>query len=47
MSQWPKGCLDVYKRQLYESAKRYGKSPYGKHLKNVADDKYLQPDEVQ
>ena len=37
----------ITKEQLYESAKRYGKSPYGKHLKNVADDKYLQPDEVQ
>ena len=24
---------------LLESAKRYGKSPYGQHLKNVADDK--------
>ena len=24
---------------LLESAKRYGKSPYGQHLKNVADGK--------
>jgi glucose-1-phosphate thymidylyltransferase len=37
----------ITKEQLYESVKKYGKSPYGQHLKNVADDKYLQPDEVQ
>ena len=29
----------VTKEQLLESAKRYGKSPYGTHLKNVADGK--------
>ena len=26
---------------LLKSAQLYGKSPYGKHLKNVADDKLL------
>ena len=26
-------------KQLRESASRYGKSPYGQHLKNVADGK--------
>ena len=29
----------VTKEKLLESAARYGKSPYGQHLKNVADDK--------
>ena len=29
----------ITKKQLLESAKRYGKSPYGEHLKNVAEDK--------
>ena len=28
------------KESLLESAQRYGKSPYGQHLKNVADGKY-------
>ena len=27
----------ITKKQLLESAKRYGKSPYGEHLKNVAN----------
>ena len=27
----------INKKQLLESAKRYGKSPYGEHLKNVAE----------
>lgn len=36
----------ITKEQLHESVKRYGKSPYGQHLKNVAEDKYLQPDEA-
>ena len=30
-------CL--VQEKLLESAARYGKSPYGQHLKNVADDK--------
>ena len=29
----------ISKEKLLESAERYGKSPYGQHLKNVADDK--------
>ena len=29
----------ITKEKLLESAARYGKSPYGQHLKNVADDK--------
>ena len=29
----------ISKEKLLESAARYGKSPYGQHLKNVADDK--------
>ncbi len=29
----------ISKEKLLESAARYGKSPYGEHLKNVADDK--------
>ena len=29
----------ISKEQLLESALRYGKSPYGQHLKNVAEDK--------
>ena len=33
-----KYCL-ITKEKLLESAARYGKSPYGQHLKNVADDK--------
>ena len=31
----------ISKEKLLESAARYGKSPYGMHLKNVADDKLL------
>lgn len=31
----------ITKEQLMESAKLYGKSPYGEHLQNVADDKYV------
>lgn len=31
----------ITKEQLIESAKLYGKSPYGEHLQNVADDKYV------
>ena len=31
------GWID--KEKLLESAERYGKSPYGAHLRNVADDK--------
>lgn len=31
----------ITKEKLLESAARYGKSPYGQHLKNVADDKLL------
>ena len=34
-----KGWID--KNKLLESAQRYGKSPYGQHLKNVADGKYV------
>lgn len=30
-----KGCIS--KEELLESAKHYGKSPYGEHLKNVAE----------
>ena len=30
----------ITKEQLLESAAKYGKSPYGQHLKNVADGKY-------
>ena len=30
----------ISKEKLLESAARYGKSPYGQHLKNVADGKY-------
>ena len=33
------GWID--KEKLVESAKRYGKSPYGEHLKNVADGKFI------
>ena len=29
----------ISREKLLESAERYGKSPYGQHLKNVADDK--------
>ena len=29
----------ISKQTLLESAERYGKSPYGQHLRNVADDK--------
>ena len=31
----------ITKEQLEESAKAYGKSPYGAHLRNVADGKYM------
>ena len=31
----------ISKDQLLESAKKYGKSPYGQHLKNVADRKFI------
>lgn len=31
----------ITKEKLMESAKRYGESPYGQHLKNVADGKYV------
>jgi len=31
----------ITKEKLLESATRYGKSPYGKHLKNVADGKII------
>lgn len=31
----------ISKEKLLESAKRYGKSPYGQHLKNVADGKFV------
>ena len=31
----------ITKEQLIESARLYGKSPYGEHLQNVADDKYV------
>lgn len=31
----------ITKDQLIESAKIYGKSPYGEHLQNVADNKYV------
>lgn len=31
----------IDKEKLLESAKRYGKSPYGQHLKNVADGKLI------
>ncbi len=31
------GCID--RDSLLECAERYGKSPYGQHLKNVADGK--------
>ncbi len=33
------GWID--REQLLEAAERYGKSPYGKHLRNVAEDKIL------
>ncbi len=33
------GWID--REQLLQAAERYGKSPYGKHLRNVADDKIL------
>ena len=33
MNKW------INKKQLLESASRYGKSPYGEHLKNVAEGK--------
>lgn len=33
------GWIDC--EQLMESAEKYGKSPYGKHLKDVADDKII------
>ena len=31
----------ITKEQLLKSADKYGKSPYGVHLKNVADGKYF------
>lgn len=31
----------IPKEKLIESANRYGKSPYGQHLKNVADSKFV------
>ena len=31
----------ITKEKLLESAARYGKSPYGQHLKNVADGKFV------
>ena len=31
----------ITKEELLESASKYGKSPYGQHLKNVADGKYF------
>lgn len=31
----------ISKDKLIESSERYGKSPYGQHLKNVADGKYV------
>lgn len=31
----------ISKEELLKSAKRYGKSPYGKHLKRVAEDKLI------
>ena len=31
----------ISKKKLLESAARYGKSPYGQHLKNVADGKFV------
>lgn len=31
----------ISKEQLLESAKRYGKSSYGAHLKAVADGKFI------
>jgi glucose-1-phosphate thymidylyltransferase len=33
------GWID--KETLMASANRYGKSPYGQHLKNVADGKFI------
>ncbi|MEE3498830.1 MAG: sugar phosphate nucleotidyltransferase, partial [Ruminococcus bromii] len=31
----------ITKKQLLESAQQYGKSPYGKHLRKVADNKLI------
>lgn len=31
----------ITKEKLLQSAEKYGKSPYGKHLKNVADGKFI------
>ena len=31
----------ISKERLLEAAEKYGKSPYGQHLKNVANDKFL------
>ena len=31
----------ITKKKLLESAERYGKSPYGQHLRNVADGKFV------
>ncbi len=31
----------ITKERLVEAAEKYGKSPYGQHLKNVANDKFL------
>ena len=31
----------ITKSQLLESADRYGKSPYGKHLKSVAEGRFV------
>ena len=31
----------INKEKLIESSERYGKSPYGQHLKNVADGKLV------
>lgn len=31
----------ISKEQLLGSANKYGKSPYGKHLKNVAEGKFI------
>jgi glucose-1-phosphate thymidylyltransferase len=31
----------ISKEELLDSAKRYGKSPYGAHLKKVAEGKFI------
>ena len=44
LAEFPVEVVDltgINEEELLKSAEKYGKSPYGKHLRNVADGKYL------